>query len=725
MGKKSLVVSNCHFDKNYYFRQNHNSFAGNAIYFEGTQISIRDSYFYQDTGVFGSEGQNVRPVETIRLLIDDEQIGTEPSVEIVNNRFQTRKTNVVFYANDISLDIYKPTNVNIIGNIFDTNRVSGQLQPKTRILFESELLSNIRVINNTDVYLVNGAIAQNIQYNFISHNQHLIARNNLFSGLIATTSPSATNSVEHCFNVHVYFNGRYRFYDPQINNTTFAPIWNNTTKSPLINGGHYDTNDNGIFWWDDPEDQSIEGLIPHIGAVNPVRQRVHKHHLNRNLNYYWLAFPFLDKLFDPPGDEFRDARLEHVLAPSAWHNYNYMFFNPQIIESIEWNYNDVFDKIDVSNPTHLYKYEHVINSKYGYKIGVNPNIPVPRPIIISGFRPKTSNNPVGDITIEARKPNQPYNEIWLGYFGINRLCPLSVFAPILDDLIEIKTQNWALNKILINGVETWMGMAYSGLQFVLNYGEAISLKYTGTTNATITWPELDHEDDGGGNDDDIHFYPMPEFFDFEDQADYIPVYVYLPEEMAVEFIGELGLFIDDVCYGAEVILGELVQINAYIIGLDLDDVDVEFRFHEYGSRSTEISMSSYSVFNQTDSSFHAQNLDLSSGEMFYVVSFREEKKEIEPEPWITGLIGNYPNPFNPETTIMFTLSNESNVEINVYNVRGQRVRSLVNDYFEAGHHQVVWNGRDNSDREVSSGIYLYRMMKEGDLIETRRMVLLK
>jgi hypothetical protein len=88
------------------------------------------------------------------------------------------------------------------------------------------------------------------------------------------------------------------------------------------------------------------------------------------------------------------------------------------------------------------------------------------------------------------------------------------------------------------------------------------------------------------------------------------------------------------------------------------------------------------------------------------------------------LHSNFPNPFNPETTIMFSTENVYNVEINVYNVRGQRVRTLVNDFFEIGHHQVVWNGKDDNGRDVSSGVYLYQMIA-GETTETRRMVLLK
>ena len=96
----------------------------------------------------------------------------------------------------------------------------------------------------------------------------------------------------------------------------------------------------------------------------------------------------------------------------------------------------------------------------------------------------------------------------------------------------------------------------------------------------------------------------------------------------------------------------------------------------------------------------------------------------------TKLLGNYPNPFNPETTIAFTVGNafsrsESvHVSIDIYNIRGQKVRSLLDGLFESGTHTVVWDGRDDSGRELGSGVYLYRMVA-GEESSVRKMVLLK
>jgi hypothetical protein len=93
-----------------------------------------------------------------------------------------------------------------------------------------------------------------------------------------------------------------------------------------------------------------------------------------------------------------------------------------------------------------------------------------------------------------------------------------------------------------------------------------------------------------------------------------------------------------------------------------------------------------------------------------------------PETFV--LHANMPNPFNPETTIRFELPHGSVVKLEVFDVLGQRVRTLVAQELSAGMHQVVWNGRNESGAPVGNGLYLYRL-EAGDFAQMRRMMLLK
>ena len=85
---------------------------------------------------------------------------------------------------------------------------------------------------------------------------------------------------------------------------------------------------------------------------------------------------------------------------------------------------------------------------------------------------------------------------------------------------------------------------------------------------------------------------------------------------------------------------------------------------------------------------------------------------------------NYPNPFNPETTIPYALPQSVHVNLVIYNVLGQQIRTLVNEIKPAGYHRVVWDNKDDFGKSVSSGIYLYRIVA-GDFVERKKMLLLK
>jgi hypothetical protein len=90
----------------------------------------------------------------------------------------------------------------------------------------------------------------------------------------------------------------------------------------------------------------------------------------------------------------------------------------------------------------------------------------------------------------------------------------------------------------------------------------------------------------------------------------------------------------------------------------------------------------------------------------------------------TRLHPNYPNPFNPETTISFHIASEGNVKLDIYNVKGQLVTTLIDKNMSAGTHQIVWDGKDGNGSHASSGVYLYRL-KTADHQSSRKMILLK
>ncbi len=99
----------------------------------------------------------------------------------------------------------------------------------------------------------------------------------------------------------------------------------------------------------------------------------------------------------------------------------------------------------------------------------------------------------------------------------------------------------------------------------------------------------------------------------------------------------------------------------------------------------------------------------------------EENVQSTPKSFV--LQQNYPNPFNPTTTIPFSLDKAGSVDLTLYNVLGQKVRSLVHGYHPAGSYAVIWNGRDDTGKSVGAGIYIYQL-RSNSMVESRKMLLL-
>jgi len=109
----------------------------------------------------------------------------------------------------------------------------------------------------------------------------------------------------------------------------------------------------------------------------------------------------------------------------------------------------------------------------------------------------------------------------------------------------------------------------------------------------------------------------------------------------------------------------------------------------------------------------------------YTVGFPfSDNPEGPATPMVTKLFSNYPNPFNPTTTISFDLATGGRTSLRIFNLRGQVVKTLCDEDISAGNHRFVWDGRDDNDRRVASGVYMYRLSTPR-YTETRKMLMMK
>lgn len=85
---------------------------------------------------------------------------------------------------------------------------------------------------------------------------------------------------------------------------------------------------------------------------------------------------------------------------------------------------------------------------------------------------------------------------------------------------------------------------------------------------------------------------------------------------------------------------------------------------------------------------------------------------------------NYPNPFNPSTNISFNLQNSGDINLEIYNLKGQKVSTLLDRKMNAGEHSITWMGKDQNGQNVASGVYFYKLNFSG-VTQTKKMILLK
>ncbi len=181
----------------------------------------------------------------------------------------------------------------------------------------------------------------------------------------------------------------------------------------------------------------------------------------------------------------------------------------------------------------------------------------------------------------------------------------------------------------------------------------------------------------------------------------------------------------------------------------VDDIAVNCFYHDNHGHSSSVSVAInpvidnnwevVSLLNISDTEIRMAGADLDENgtdDIAYVDNSTGEIKVLYNNPLIgikenndlsfcnTQLLGNYPNPFNPETKISYSMANSGNAELTIYNIKGQRVKTLVNDHVEAGEHSIIWNGKDEKDSDVSSGVYFYRL-KTADGVQNKKMLLLK
>jgi hypothetical protein len=236
-----------------------------------------------------------------------------------------------------------------------------------------------------------------------------------------------------------------------------------------------------------------------------------------------------------------------------------------------------------------------------------------------------------------------------------------------------------------------------------------------------------------------------------------------------EILAQIGYIIDSIPHSNPIFVSEWVAIpldrtKFYNIA-DLDNVYFDFKYNDAEDLSTQIlyyddnfidfsgiDVKVYQNFENQFNTIHCNyykggsskvirlseiiningveylfSVNSTSITVFTVENFSDTEEDIQQNN--VSLSQNYPNPFinngRAETIINFNLANDAHTELTIYNVKGQKIKTLVNSNLRSGTHQVTWNGKDQGNQEVASGVYMYRLDVDGKAVKTNKCLVLK
>ena len=476
---------------------------------------------------------------------------------------------------------------------------------------------------------------------------------------------------------------------------TYTPIWNNEVRSPLINSGCPAIN--GIPQTDP------DGTPPDIGAIYYPHH--HKEYQFSDNDIFWMSFPVIDdrshegeQHYDMLGYLFEE-QMEY--APT---------FNQ--LNSASWSYNLDFDNMHYDNVQHLWDNDDKeVTQPQGFKLKFNDGDI--SPIVVIGFKVDHETTPV-ELAINTGD-NLPFDN-WIGYYvpdvqlagvALSRLLPNSQNETYLDHIYRIKAQYWSTERISPEYGSRWI---VDPNHYTLSEGDMISIFLLPNAPKSLYWntPHISV---------DPRIRELPVNFTYKEELDYTPIFIeFDPNDLPQE----VGLYVSGVCKGAAVVDSSLIEVNYYGTEAKSGD-EIEVMFY-YGDKGMKKAPAAY-VYNPETLLFEAGSLKASNlGDYGYLSFNRGEGSSLV--PLVTELKQNYPNPFKAQTNISWILAKDAPVSVDIYNLRGQKVKTLFSGLGQKGRQSLAWDATDLHGNKVASGVYFWRLSTP-ETTKVQKMLVLK
>jgi hypothetical protein len=296
---------------------------------------------------------------------------------------------------------------------------------------------------------------------------------------------------------------------------------------------------------------------------------------------------------------------------------------------------------------------------------------------------------------ETQMRLEPFVENWVGYFLEESQDPLDAFGEewMNENLNMIQTQFWTMIKEYNGNDFRWVT---DGRITPFKYGDMVILITDDVDPVYLEW-------NNSGQGALPASIPQPEYFSYEEKADYIPFYV---EFDSTSDIREIAIIAEGEYKGAAVRLegDTIVELNAYLEGIP---AGAPLEFETWNGFKASNVKDNYLVYDHQLQTNVKRQIYAGENRQYYVISLRESEEFNIPENISEAYCR--PNPFTGETTITFRLNKSQNTKVEIFNLSGKSIKTLMEGEFPAGLYNLEWKGDNTEGKKVKEGVYFYRI----------------
>jgi DNA-binding beta-propeller fold protein YncE len=402
-------------------------------------------------------------------------------------------------------------------------------------------------------------------------------------------------------------------------------------------------------------------------------------HLGLRNGWNWKSFPRLERTDNNP------APVIPVLERINYFPNVYLTLEDDFNRTVTWNYNGWTAGFED------------VTSTSGYQLDLELTDAESPHVILYGAR----LDPATPITLNAGEEN------WIGYFIPEAQMPLDAFpAATLELITSIKAQDWAM--IRQEADPEWR---YKGRVMPIRYGDMVKVTVSQSNSFSWNQPAEAVEEMA---------LLVPEYYSYEEQADYLPIFV---ETDSTSDIQEIAVLANGEVRGAAVREpgDTLVQVSAYLQGVP-EGTPLSFETWS-GFKSAPAGSGSYAVFDPLDKKYENRTLYKGENAPYHAVSLKSGANAVTPDRRVE--VSCAPNPSTGETTFTIRMEEMAKVTLMIRDINGRSIATLLDNEMPKGLYHIKWYGAHDNGSDTVNGVYFYSLSMNGHPQSSGKIVLIR